>query len=122
MLGTELGNAGAECNLAFSLCLRWDLCVSEGGFLICSFGCVSEERETSVKILRNLSASGDNVPLACSVKQLQQPETKIMGKNVSVVLSWSLQDSPPPSVESHSAVFDLGSNSYTFLLFYFLLN
>lgn len=80
MLGVELGNAGAECNLAFPLCLRWDLCVSEGGFLICGFGCVSEERETSVKILRNVSALRDDVPLARSVKQLQQPETKAVGK------------------------------------------
>jgi len=41
---------------------------------------VSQDGETSVKLLRKLSVLGDKVPPVCSVKQLRQPGTKILGK------------------------------------------
>lgn len=83
-LGVELGRAGEGRKLRPCVPALGLVCV-RGGFLIRSFGCVSEGRETSGKIRRNSGALGDKVPLACSVKQLRQLGARTVRKRFGSV-------------------------------------
>lgn len=85
---------------------------------MCSFRWVSEERETSA------AAEPQPSSTPCEVMHTlvsPQPETKLMG-NILVVLVCSLLVSPPPNVTSHPAMLNTRNISYALLWFYFLLN